>query len=171
MSQKSKLNYYNKNAYLQIDFAFAVLIFTLITFFILNYYFANYQEKVNIENKNILEPLTKDLCNLLINTPGVPNNWENNLSSLKSFGLKNVGNMNLSTSKINMFTNINYFNITKNLNQDYIYSIKITGLQTDTNYLDFGYADNRTLIKYSSIYNCYSSYNNELVKISVGIFK
>ena len=112
-----------------------------------------------------------DLCNLIINSPGVPNNWESNITTIQSIGLRSINSMNLSSNKINNMINSNYLNIIKNLNKNYIYSINIVGLKTNTNYLNFGYSINNSNTKYFSDYNCYSNYNNEIVRITTEVWK
>ena len=169
MSQKLKQNFYSKKGYIQIDFAFALLIFTVFIIFIFNYYssYMNQHEKMIIQNK--MEITAEDLCNLLVNSQGVPRNWESNLSTLKILGLKNKSTYSLNPSKVSRLLSGNYLNITKNLNDEFIYGIKIVGVNTNTTYGNFGYdIDNSKL---SSEYTCYSNYNNEIVKIIVHVEK
>lgn len=169
MNQKSQLHS-NKNGFLQIDFAFAVLTF-FILFFISYTIYNSYLENDYDGTKNKLYlSESKDICNLLISTPGYPLNWETNLSQVVFIGLKNSSSNSLNSSKIAVFTNSNYLNITDKLylSDEYV-NIKVTGIKTNTSYVDFGY--NLASLNDFSSYTCYSNYNDEVVKVKVEVWK
>lgn len=169
MNQKSQL-LLSKDAYLQVDFAFAALGF-FVLFFISYSFYDSYNEN-NYEwtkNKLYLSD-SKDICNLLVSTDGYPQTWESNISSAITIGLKNSSGNILNSSKIDVFSNSNYLNITDKfyLDQSYV-NIKIIGLRTNTSYVDFGYE--LTPIEDFSSYTCYSYYNNEIVEVKVEVWK
>ncbi len=153
----------SNKSFLQIEFAIVLLLFLIIFFFIFTQMSdikdLSHRRKMYIE----LENDAKDLCFLLSKTEGVPNNWEKNVSKLKTLGLFNISSGELSSSKINTLKALNYsflYNRTKISN----FYLEIKGLNNNTNYLNYGYNTNRT---HSSNYNCYSYYNNEIVKLEV----
>lgn len=169
-SHSNRFKMYKKKGFLQIDFAFVALIFFLVFYFIYTFY-GSYQENLNQDKSNTLFIAdSKDICNMLILTPGYPSNWQANISSLVFIGMKNIsGNYSLDSSKINAFNSVNYLNITDKLYlENEFITIKIIGLKTNTSYLDFGEESN---VYQFSIYSCYSNFNNEPVKVTVEIWK
>ena len=158
-----------KKGFLQIDFAFALLIF-FILFFLTYTFYNSYLENLSEDMKSkVFTADSQDICNMLISTPGYPGNWENDISSLVFIGMKNISaNYSLDSLKIAEFTSENYINITDKLYlEDEFVNIKIIGLETNTSYLNFG----GELSSYSfSLYSCYSNYNSEPVKVMVQIW-
>lgn len=159
----------NKTAYLQIDFAFVVLIFFI-------FFFTIFQLQSNA-NKNTISKLdliqTKsdsfDICNLLISSSGNPTNWENNISSLNFLGLKNISSYQLNINKINALNQANLDKIYSSLGISNILKINIIGLNSSTNYLSFGYEpENYSVVSSNS---CFSTLNGEIVKINVEVWK
>lgn len=168
MVKKSMLKS-DKKAYLQIDLMFAILIFLLIIFVVFTF-FKNYttssQNKLLITN---LEADSRDLCYLLINSPGEPSNWEINISTLNLMGLKSITSNSLSSSKINNLTSDNYLSILDKINSTGYIKINIVGLNTSTNYANFGSSGGYDSLSSKSV--CYSNYNNEMVKVLVEVWK
>lgn len=158
-----------KKGFLQIDFAFVALIF-FILFFMTYAFYNSYLENLSEDMTNkIFTADSRDICNMLISTPGFPPNWEANISTIVFIGMKNISeNSSLDSLKLAEFTSANYINITDKLYlEDEFVNIKIIGLETNTSYLDFG----EELSFYSfSLYSCYSNYNNEPVKVMVQIW-
>lgn len=160
----------NKKGFLQIDFAFAILIFISVFFIFYQFY-----DSYNINSQkdltsNILLSDSIDICNLLISTPGYPQNWEDNISSVVFIGMKNITSNTLSTQKVANFTSSNYIQLidTLKFNDTKYVNIKIIGVNNNTNYLDFG---NFPAVRDFASYTCYSNYNGELVKIQVEVWK
>ena len=169
MHHKSKLDS-DKKAYLQIDFAFAVLIFTFFAVTTYSYYkdYDSAQSEVLIINE--FEANARDLCYLFINTPGSPINWESNFNQTNSFGFKDLNSKNLSNSKFTILNQELYFDMIKkmDLNSTFVW-VKIIGLETDTDYLTLG--DRGLYDSINANYQCYSKYNSEIVKVFVEVWK
>ena len=159
-----------KKGFLQIDFAFVALIF-FILFFMTYTFYNSYLENLSndMENK-VFTADSRDICNMLVSTPGYPENWETDISSVVFIGMKNVSaNYSLDSLKIAEFTSANYINITDKLHlEDEFVTIKIIGLETNTSYLNFG-EELITMYQFS-LYSCYSNYNSEPVKVMVQIW-
>lgn len=168
MKRKYKLHS-NKFAYLQIDFAFSILIFFMLFIFI--YYVNNdYKEMQNQEYIiNLLQKDARDVCFLLTTQSGNPSNWEDDFLYANILGLKSDTYNILDTSKMNIFTNNNYFYLIDILGIDNYLNVKIIGTQTNTTYLDFGTSND--FGTYYANYMCYSNYNSEIVKVIVEAWK
>ena len=86
MNLRSKLQL-NKKAYLQLDLAFALLVF--IIFFVLVYgYVVSYKSESNFNNlvfDNNVD--SENICKLLIKSEGSPQNWNLNVSEANFYGL------------------------------------------------------------------------------------
>lgn len=168
MNQKLEL-ISNRKGYLQIDFAFVVLIMLLFFFLIHNMYKQkedSYEKTILI---NELNADARDLCFLLSSTKGSPNNWEVDINSTFFVGLKSE-NFNLSSSKI-IFLNDsnNYFDIIDNLDYENKINLEIVGLESNTVYVNLGTnLDNVSV--YFAKYSCYSNYNGEVVKFNVEVW-
>lgn len=171
MKVKSKFCLLNKNkiAYLQIDLAFTLLIFIMFLFVIINMYNSKFYEQKQTNDYILVQSESEHICNLLISSSGVPNHWNQNLSTLVSIGLLDDGGINLSSNKLNVLNNSNYLDLTNNWNQNYFYHINIIGLKSGIDYVDFGFDNLSNNI--CSNYICYSNYNSEIVKVDVGVCK
>jgi len=158
-----------KNGFLQIDFAFVVLIFFLL-FYLTYVFYDSYNQNLaeDLESKMMMAD-SIDICNLLVSTSGYPKNWENNLNTLSSLGLKNESSNYIDPNKLSKFNSTNYFTLIDklNLNGSYV-SLKLVGLKTNNTYLNFA---EYTLFTNYYTYQCYSNYNNEEVKLEVIIWK
>jgi len=158
-----------KKGFLQIDFAFVALIF-FILFFMTYTFYNSYLENLSSDMTNkIFTADSRDICNMLVSTPGFPQNWEADISTLVFIGMKNISaNYSLDSLKIAEFTSENYINITDKLYlEDEFVTIKIIGLETNASYLDFGEELSSSQF---SLYSCYSNYNSEPVKVMVQIW-
>jgi len=168
MNQKLKYHYLNKKGYLQIDFAFALFIFVILFYFVHSYVVEYETFQNDVYNYNNLDSISNDLCNLLISNSGYPLNWESSIPSIKTIGLKEISSSNLDSNKINVLNNSIYYSILDSLGLNYYnLNIKIIGITSKTNYLNFGIWDDTKSI--SSV--CYTNYNSELVKVIVGVSK
>lgn len=167
-----KLIYHsNKKGYLQIDFAFAVLVFFMFFFVIYsNYssYHSNFQKSIAYSE---LELESRDLCFFLVNNYGNPFDWEADIFNVDFLGLRSSSNYSLDSLKIAQFNNVNY-----NLILDYFgfddlnLHIEIKGLISNSTYLNFGISSN-DLEAYSSSNSCFSNYNSEPVLVFVEVWK
>lgn len=159
-----------KKGYFQIDFIFAIVIF--FTFYLLTYSF--YISGVNAQIDTItvkeLHMDARDICKILIVSPGTPINWHTDTSKMTTVGLKQTNSTYLNSSKVSAFAISNYFNITNtfNLTGKNIYT-EITGLESNTSYTTFGADSGYDSKKARSI--CYSYYNNEIVEVMVEVWK
>jgi hypothetical protein len=166
MKQKLQLN--SNKAYLQIDFAFAVLI--LFSFLFISYNI--YSTYADLENRNndylIVSAHAKDLCKILVSTPGSPNTWSD-VETADSIGLKSSINESLSSIKINALSTAEYFNFTDIIGINEYVEIKIIGVTSKINYLNFGY--NSSADDISAKYSCFGFYNNETVKVLIEVWK
>lgn len=161
------LNY--KKGYLQIDFAFVALIF-FILFFIIYAFYDSYN--INLDNdlnNKEFNQNSKDICYLFISTSGNPQNWELEISNLKTIGLKNISSNSIDANKLAVLNSSNYFTIIDKLylNSSYV-NIKIVGLKTNSTYLNFG--DQGKIVVFQD-YTCYSNYNGEEVKVTVEVWE
>ena len=169
MRQKYKLDS-DKKAYLQLDFAFAVLIFA---FFVISTYsyFKDYEsaQEDSIEI-SILQADSRDICYLLRNTPGEPSDWETQVGNASFLGIKDVDLQSLNLDKMDVFNSSNYFILQEEfgLNDSFVF-ISVDGLDTSTNYLTFGFTGGSSTL--SGSYSCYSNYNSELARIYVEVWK
>ncbi len=171
MNQKFQLHSNNKHGYLQIDFAFVVLIFFFLFFFIHNLH----KQKVDsFEGSIILNDLqadARDICFLLSSSSGFPFNWDLDVNSTKIFGLKNLNSNNLSLSKMQVFNiSSNYFIIKDTMNYDENFNLRIIGLTSNLEYIRFG-----SLVELLDVYFaksvCYANYNSEQVKLIVEVWR
>ena len=64
----------------------------------------------------------------------------------------------------------NYGTISDNMGLDFFFQIQITGLESNTNYLNFGISEEIAFTYYDK-YICYSNYNGEIVEIIVGVWR
>lgn len=172
MKQKFRLNFlkfYRKKAYLQIDFTFAIAFFFIFFFIIFNIY----TSQIRISDDNLISSQmqadAKDICFLLVESSGNPNDWELNISSLGFIGLKNFSSQSLDSNKLIQLNSTNYFQILDSLVIDSYLYLGIIGLDTDNTYLDFGTRAGNP--NYQANYVCYSSYQGEVVKVYVEVWK
>jgi len=159
----------NKFGYLQIDILFAISLFFIFIFITYGYYSENFSSREGNFEMVKLNALSRDLCMISVSSPGIPDTWEENVSSMKFFGLKNVTSFGLSFSKLDVLNSTNYFEISDRLNVDVIFYLGIVGLSSNVSYLSWGYmGDESNLI---STYSCYSEYGGELVQVYVEAWK
>lgn len=166
MNQKLLSN--SSKGYLQIDFAFAVLILFLFIFLAYNMYSSYAETQVYNYDAMIVEKQSKDLCKLLISSPGSPTGW-NNFESTNFIGLKSHLNSSLSSAKINALSSTKYYNFTSKLNINQEIHLKLSGVITNSTYLDFGFKSEGADI--SAKNSCFGYYENETVKLVVEVWK
>lgn len=170
MNQKLEL-FSSKRGYLQIDIAFALLIFVTI-FFFAYVYLSNYTDDYGVYEQIILTEVDSELiCKLLINSPGKPTNWESNSNNAIFFGLKSINSNNLTSSKISSFQTVEYNLLREKMDFENNLGIKIIGLNSGTQYLNYGGFTSDLTGVISSNYVCYSNYNSEIVKVYVEVWK
>lgn len=155
----------DKKGYLQIDFTFAAAFFIILFGFVISMY-TDYSDSIDdIVIVNELQSDAKDLCYILVNNPGSPDNWYTDIQNSQNIGLRSLGNNTLDPEKINALTTENYFFIIDKLNYDNFMYITIDGIYSNTTYVDFGASTGIT--SYSSTYSCHSVYNEEVVGVVV----
>lgn len=169
-SHSNKYLIKNNKCYMQIDFAFIILIF--FTFFYIIY--INFDSKYELLlDQAEFEELNLDsnyLCNLLIKSSGSPSDWNLDFQNNINLGLKNESSYSLDSNKIASFSSQNYFNLSDSLGLGYKYfNLNIIGLSTNTSYLNIGYPKGDT--SFFGNYVCYSNYNSEIVKVTVEVWK
>lgn len=159
----------SRKGYLQIDFAFVVLFFTLLFFAVYSIHSSEMKDRKNELEIQQLHSQSEDICYMLVSGPGQPTNWQKNISSLKVIGLSSTTNHSLDSSKINALNLTNYLRITNSLNIDSYPNIHIEGMETGTVYADLG-----RNVPSGSLFEgtaCYSNYNGEHVKVEVEVWK
>ncbi len=171
MNQKSEL-FSNKLAAIQIDISFAIFIFVII---FLTFH-AMYADRIDLQSRahkiDNLNFVAKDVCQMLINSPGNPNNWETNINTIIFPGLKNLNHNNtLNAQKILAFNNTNYWDILNSMNiEKEGVNVKIIGIDTNTTYRNFGqFASDTYDVNFGNSV-CYSNYNGEIVKVLVEVW-
>ncbi len=169
MGIKLKFGLDKKKGYLQIDFAFAILIFILFIFFSYQYYVDFVNATENNFEVNRLNGLSRDLCSMFVLSSGKPSSWELDVSTLESVGFRESGSYNLSLAKVAAINNSFYYDVLDNMAIDDDVYLVVTGVESGTNYLSFGIAGDYGVL--SSSYVCYSVYNNEIVKVYVEVWK
>ena len=123
-----------------------------------------------IENLE-LKGYAHDICFLLTRTQGYPTNWETgSVSDPDYVGLFNSSTKELQQEKISKLNPSLYKQILDNMGVNGFLRIEIVGLESLTTYKDFG-AVNLDILSIYENYVCYSNYNNEPVKVIVGVWK
>ena len=160
----------SKKGYLEIDFSIAIFLFIilLISMFLL------YDSSRELESNKLeivkLNAEARDICSLLINSPGIPNDYEDDVGSLIQPGLREINSQNLSQNKLSVFNNDSlYFGFIERIDFDYFLSVDVIGVASGTSYSSFGVTSGVESI-YSK-YICYSNYNSEIVKVVVEVWK
>jgi hypothetical protein len=169
MKQKSKLK--STKGYMQIDIAFAILIFFMlfITLHTINKDNINGHEEQYQQNKLLMD--ARDICYQLTATSGQPNNWENSpISDSVFLGLKNKTSNKLDKNKIIKFNSSSYYNITDKFNTSNYINIRINGIETNNTYLNIDAKTQNKAVKRGN-YVCYSNYNSEIVEVIIETWK
>lgn len=165
---KFKLNL-DKRGYVQIDFSFAAFIFFTLFLVVFSFYDSQKNSIEDVITSTNLQADSRDICYLLISSPGIPNNWNDDLSSMSLPGMKSSTNNSLDPLKVSEFSLNNYFTIIDNFNTgDFMY-LNIEGLRTNSTYLSFGVSGEGSAL--SSSYTCYGNYNSEIVRLLVEIWE
>jgi hypothetical protein len=157
-----------KKGYLQIDVIFVILVFFTLFFIFHTMIFDNIVGYEKDFEKNKLSLSAKDICILLTQTSGNPNNWETlNIENVSFFGLKNISSNQLNSVKISKFNTSNYYDIINKFDIGGYFNIKIIGLETNTVYLNFLNLniDDENIL--TGNYVCYSNYNSEIVEVQI----
>ena len=169
MHQKLILNL-DKRGYLHLDFIFAAVLFFLVFIFVFLYTNSFTESQRDIIIQNELNADARDLCFMLVSSSGMPSNWYNNISTMKFLGLRNFSDNNsLSTNALSALNSSNYFSIVDRLNLSGYPYVNVIGIESGTTYTVFG--SNKGVGSYVSYNTCYSYYNNEFIKIIVGVWK
>jgi len=116
-----------------IDLVLAVLVFMFILVFVFSFFADQLAGAANMERKNRMEYAALSATDLLINSPGVPSNWEQNLSPLQTIGLARYP-YELSASKLANFTSMNYTTTQGLLGLDADYSFSVLSSSSATLY-------------------------------------
>jgi hypothetical protein len=147
----------------------SMLIFFFIVFLVFNFFQVFNEDSADSIVIQNLASDSRDLCFLLTSSPGYPANWQSNISNLEFVGLKKVSTYELDSSKLTSFNSTNYLIILDSLNLSGFFKVDIKGLSSNTNYLSLGSTGG--IDSYFSKSNCYSKYNDELVEITVEVWK
>jgi hypothetical protein len=170
MIQKLKLAQ-DKRGYLQLDFLFASLIFFIFMFNIFYQIDSKYDEFDARFDDLEIKGYARDICYTLIQTPGYPSNWENQeVPNPQFLGLYNSTINGLDSDKISALKINLYKTILDKLELDAFLKIEIVGLESNTQYKEFG-VSNSGSFSVNENYICYSNYNGEIVKVIVGLWK
>lgn len=159
----------DKKAYVQIDFTFAVFIFFIVFTSVYTIYKA-YEN--SFDDTLVLTELqgdSRDLCFLLIRSSGSPNNWTSDIENSNFYGWKNINDSSLNATNIGAFNSSSYFTILDSLNLSGFLYLDLTGMQTNTTYLEFGTVNE--VGTFFSTYSCYGHYNDEVVRLIVEVWK
>ena len=164
-----------KKGYVLYDFIFALVIFIMI-FFMIYINFIDYKEELDVKNKIlILNTDASNLCYLLVDTTGTPENWNDEPtfnSSIHRIGLKNV-NYTISESKLDKLNQTDLKDIVDSfeLSKKNIY-IGIKSLDNSIIYLEKG-AKSETDSVYvgNSICTGYLQSSSEYIKVMVEVWK
>ncbi|VVC01803.1 Uncharacterised protein [uncultured archaeon] len=107
-----------------IDLVLAVIVFMFILVFVFSFMADKIAGAAQMERKNRLEYAALSASDLLINGPGVPSNWEQNISTLQTIGLARYP-YELGANKLANFTSMNYTQTKSLLGIDADYSLSI----------------------------------------------
>jgi len=167
--KKLKSHLGKKKGYLEIDFAISILLF----FILFTSVFLLYQSYRDLENKKLIltqmDSEARNFCVLLVSSPGVPQNFENDINSMIQPGFREATSNNISQAKFQVFNSTNYFTILDSIGADYFIYLELRGLSTQTKYLTFG--TKHGVNSLFSNYVCYSNYNGEIVRLFVEAWK
>lgn len=105
MSSKGQIN--------SIDFMIAVLIFAVLLIFIIGFWFLNMAEINGMVGRDRLDSAAIAVSDMLVKTPGVPGNWEEDPANAWAVGLAESQNV-ISSEKVANFTALDY-NVSKEL--------------------------------------------------------
>lgn len=168
MNQRFLLH--SNKAYLQLDFAFALLIFLLLVFSFLSVYSNFEEDQINQIELVKHQSLANDFCFILSSTPGSPSNWYLNPTNLNFIGLlENSSSSQISPTKLSFLLNqSNFLLISDLLNFEYFVNLKIYNL-TDNSLI--GSTLSTPLVSnFLSSSRCYSNYNNTPVSLLVEVW-
>ena len=161
----------NKSAYLQLDFLFASLIFFIFVFSVYAQFDSKIDEFDSRFNSLEIKGYARDICYMLVKTPGYPTNWETaDVEDPQYLGLYNPSLNRLDEQKLSALSVSIYRRILDNMNMNAFIRIEVVGMTSGTVYRDFGVINNNALSIFEN-YVCYSNYNNEQVKVIVGIWR
>jgi hypothetical protein len=90
-----------------IDFMIAVLIFAVLLVFLIGFWFLNMAEISTMMERDRLDSAAIAVSDMLVKTPGVPGNWEEDPSSAWAVGLAESQNV-LIGEKVANFTALDY---------------------------------------------------------------
>ncbi len=159
---------FSRKAYLQIDLLFAVLIFIIFLFVSYQYVSDKFDNFEFVNEVNMMQADARDLCFLLTKTAGAPNYWNLVVPNMIYPGIRDGENYNLSLNKMNAFTDGNYMDIVNSLNIGGFIYINVSGINSDTNYLEFG--EKVQFPEFVGSYVCYGQYT-EPVRVYVEVWK
>lgn len=165
--QKLKSDSIKKKGYFQIDIMFVLLVFLILFYFVYDVYFYYLSEQNDFFSDTEEVSLANSLCYYLVKTPGYPNDWETNVNTLNYIGIKNMDNNSIDIDKLGALDSSNYDLIRTKLGLDNFIFIKVVGIETNTNYNSFGSFPSDSS---GNMYTCYSNYNDEIVKVIVGVW-
>ncbi len=90
-----------------IDFMLSITVFTILLTVILGFWLVGILDMERMIARNRLEAEAVTISDLLVKSPGNPEDWEKNQSELGMLGLSNSDNV-LNTDKVRNFTSMNY---------------------------------------------------------------
>lgn len=93
-----------------VDAIVASMIFAILLIFLIAFWFVSIDSIGNVTAKNTLQTPAIAISDLLLKSPGVPENWENDTSSLKVIGLavSDTDHNVLDMEKLDNFTALEY---------------------------------------------------------------
>lgn len=90
-----------------LDFLIAVLVYAVVLIFIVGFWFASMMEIDRMVERNRMDSAAITISDLLIKSPGVPENWEEGPSGAGTLGLAGSQNV-LDPEKVSNFTSLDY---------------------------------------------------------------
>jgi len=105
LSRKGQIN--------TLDFLIAILVYTVLLIFIIGFWFVSLAEIEGMVMRDRIDSVAITISDMLLKTPGVPDNWEENSSNAGAIGLVWGQNV-LDGEKLSNFTALDY-NVSREL--------------------------------------------------------
>lgn len=127
MKKPSQLK--NKRGQLfSVDLVVTVIAFIVILAFLLSFWNLNVLRFSERKHSDELQLLSFQIIDVLIKSPGVPDNWENNLDGLSVIGLSSNSNI-LDSEKVNTFLSLDYNLVKEKFNiERFDYQVKLLSI-------------------------------------------
>lgn len=147
-----------------IDLFLALFIFVLILVFITGFFNVAVRDADRNVKKTILESSATSISELLVKTPGVPENWERDSLFVSTIGLASSQNV-LSKNKLSNFTEMNYASAKSTLGLAYEFFFLVQDLANNTLYS----SGNSSYGRQSASVTRYALLDGEIVSIRVAV--